>query len=180
MRCKARKQLGCLCLHTSFNWNLSHVAAPTREIVIITEKKPARLGKLKNHYAEAFCMPGFLFITVIIYLRRFFNRTPHAVSLRSAPSQLQSIMGIVRGFPHSIKNTYICSFPRSIEGNMCVHSTYLARFVTRLKVETKWHFNMPHEAVGFSLMHLSGRFRYRVGGHTLNSVQLSSGVHLAF
>jgi len=99
-------------------------------------------------------MPGFLFITVIIYLRRFFNRTPHAVSLRSAPSQLQSIMGIVRGFPHSIKNTYICSFPRSIEGNMCVHSTYLARFVTRLKVETKWHFNMPHEAVGFSLINI--------------------------
>lgn len=101
-------------------------------------------------------MPGFLFITVIIYLRRFFNRTPHAVSLRSAPSQLQSIMGIVRGFPHSIKNIYIytCSFPRSIEGNMCVHSTYLARFVTRLKVETKWHFNMPHEAVEFSLINI--------------------------
>lgn len=158
MRCKARKQLGCLCLHTSFNWNLSPVAAPTREIVIIKKnKKPARLGKLKNHYTEAFCMPGFLFITVIIYLRRFFNRTPHAVSLRSAPSQLQSIMGIVRGFPHSINiYIYICtfSFPWSIEGNMCVHSTYLARFVTRLKVETKWHFNMPHEAVGFSLINI--------------------------
>lgn len=73
-------------------------------------------------------MPGFLFITVIIYLRRFFNRTPHAVSLRSAPSQLQSIMGIVRGFPHSI-NIYIYIYihvvsPDQSKGT-CVYTVHI-------------------------------------------------------
>lgn len=120
--------------------------ASTREIVIIKEKRVREIEK-PLHF-QAFC---FLFITVIIYLRRYFNRTPHAVG-RSAwealcpiPFQLQSIMDIVRGFPHSTIGLWSREPIYHIPYTIYILSFFI-RYASQ-KFGSKWHFNMPHEAL---------------------------------
>jgi len=140
-----------LCLQSSVNWNLSLLAAPTREIVIIKEKPGGVFfflgGKLKNHYVGAVCAFRFsLYYSYNLFEAIFQSHsTCGQLKKRSLPVAINH--GNCQGVPPLYK------YDQS-KGTCVIYIHILPRFVTQLKVETKWHFNMPHEAVWFSLINI--------------------------